>query len=626
LTVDYDATAAQTVNALNYFKLTISNNRGGAAVTLASGTVGISGAFAPNATNVSYTVTGNTVDYNGAIAETVVAFNYNNLTSSSTGSRTLASSGTVGVSGTFTPGTNTYTITGSTMDFKGSGAQTIPAFNYNNLTSSSSGARTLASSGTVGVAGTFTPGTNTYTITGSTIDFNGSGAQTIPAFNYNKLTSSSSGARTLTSSGTVGVAGTFTPGTNTYTITGSTINFNGTGAQTVPAFNYNNLTISAARAANNVTLASSGTIGVAGTLSDTATFTSGGIVSTGSTVAYNGSSSQTVTVLSPLASGSIMYNNLTINNASGVTLGGNVTVGGTLTFTSGNITTASSTIYLNSTGTASRTSGHVIGNFKKNIATGATSKTFEIGDAANYTPVSIAFVSVTTAGDLTASTTVGDHPNLATSNINSAKTANRYWTLTNSGIVFTDYSVTFNFVSGDLDSGANAGSFVVGKYSTGTWSYPTIGARTATSTESTGVTSFSDFAVGEAAIPNVDLVKSVDPSGPQPPDTDLAYTVTFTNSGSATAQSLIITDPVPSDTDFKVGSVTSNLGTTGLTVAVAYSNDGGSTYAYTPASGGGGAPAGYDRNVTNIRWTFTGNLSQTSPNNNGSLGFTARIR
>ena len=83
------------------------------------------------------------------------------------------------------------------MNFNGAGAQTIPAFDYNNLTSSSTGARTLASSGTVGVAGTFTPGTNTYTITGSTVDFNGAGAQTIPAFDYNNLTSSSTGARTL---------------------------------------------------------------------------------------------------------------------------------------------------------------------------------------------------------------------------------------------------------------------------------------------------------------------------------------------------------------------------------------------------------------------------------------------
>jgi hypothetical protein len=91
-------------------------------------------------------------------------------------------------------------------------------------------------------------------------------------------------------------------------------------------------------------------------------------------------------------------------------------------------------------------------------------------------------------------------------------------------------------------------------------------------------------------------------------------------------RSLVIKDPIPPLTDFKVGSVTHSLGTTGLTVAVAYSNNGGSTWTYTPVSGGGGASAGYDRNVTNLQWTFTGNLSQTSPNNTGSVGFTARIR
>src|SRR5436189_1403341 len=120
----------------------------------------------------------------------------------------------------FTPGGNTYTIAGSTVHFNGSAAQTIPAFNYNNLTSSSTGARTLAASGTVGVAGIFTPGGNTYTIAGSTVNFNGSTAQTIPAFNFNNLTSSSTGARTLAASGTVGVAGRFAPGGNPYTVAG----------------------------------------------------------------------------------------------------------------------------------------------------------------------------------------------------------------------------------------------------------------------------------------------------------------------------------------------------------------------------------------------------------------------
>jgi uncharacterized repeat protein (TIGR01451 family) len=127
-------------------------------------------------------------------------------------------------------------------------------------------------------------------------------------------------------------------------------------------------------------------------------------------------------------------------------------------------------------------------------------------------------------------------------------------------------------------------------------------------------------------VPIVNLVKSVSPSGNQSPGTDLVYTINFSNTGSLAARNLVITDPIPANTDFKIGSMTSALGTTGLTVALAYSNNGGTTYVYTPVSGAGGAPAGYDRLVTNVRWTFTGNLSQTAPNNAGSVGFTVRIR
>jgi len=142
-----------------------------------------------------------------------------------------------------------------------------------------------------------------------------------------------------------------------------------------------------------------------------------------------------------------------------------------------------------------------------------------------------------------------------------------------------------------------------------------------------GVNSITIIAI-PAPVPNVGLQKSVSPTSPAQliPGADLVYAIAFTNSGTASASSLVVTDPIPANTDFKVGSVTSSLGTTGLTVAVAYSNNGGSTWTYTPVSGGGGASSGYDRDVTNIKWTFTGSLSQTSPNNTGNVGFTSRIR
>ncbi len=142
-----------------------------------------------------------------------------------------------------------------------------------------------------------------------------------------------------------------------------------------------------------------------------------------------------------------------------------------------------------------------------------------------------------------------------------------------------------------------------------------------------GINSITITAV-PAPVPNVTLQKSVSPTTAALliPGVDLTYTIGFTNGGTAAASSLVITDPIPANTDFKVGSVTSALGTTGLTVTVTYSNNGGSTYAYTPVSGGGGAALGYDRNVTNIKWAFSGNLSQSSPNNSGSVSFISRIK
>lgn len=138
--------------------------------------------------------------------------------------------------------------------------------------------------------------------------------------------------------------------------------------------------------------------------------------------------------------------------------------------------------------------------------------------------------------------------------------------------------------------------------------------------------------VGAAAPPNITLTKSVTPAGTQLPGTQLTYTVAFVNAGGSPANAFVLTDPNPATvlrindyTDFKVGSVTTALGS--LTSAtVAYSNDGGATWTYTPTSGAGGAPAGFDRNVTHLRWTFTGTLSQTAPNNAGNVSFSVRIR
>ncbi|MFN7966896.1 MAG: right-handed parallel beta-helix repeat-containing protein [Acidobacteriota bacterium] len=150
----------------------------------------------------------------------------------------------------------------------------------------------------------------------------------------------------------------------------------------------------------------------------------------------------------------------------------------------------------------------------------------------------------------------------------------------------------------------------------------------ATATVSGNTSEFSNnINVTLAVTPaEINLAKTVTPTGNQPPGTSLTYSVSFTNVGGSAATGVVLQDVVPGNTDFRVGSASAALGTTGMTVAYAYSNDGGATYTYTPASGAGGAPAGFDRTVTNVRWTLTGSLSQTAPNNTGSIGFVARIR
>jgi hypothetical protein len=106
------------------------------------------------------------------------------------------------------------------------------------------------------------PLSGTRTLTGGTIDYASAAMQTISPVNYGSLTSSGNGPRILASSGTIGIAGTFAPGAGVYTTAGSTVNFNGASTQTIPAFTFDNLTIGGAKSATNL----AGDVTVDGTL------------------------------------------------------------------------------------------------------------------------------------------------------------------------------------------------------------------------------------------------------------------------------------------------------------------------------------------------------------------------
>lgn len=122
---------------------------------------------------------------------------------------------------------------------------------------------------------------------------------------------------------------------------------------------------------------------------------------------------------------------------------------------------------------------------------------------------------------------------------------------------------------------------------------------------------------------NITLLKSRDKATANPGE-DITYSVTATNgSGLSNASNVVVTDPVPTNTGFKVGGATFNAGTSTLSAALSYSNNGGSTWTYTPTSGGCSAPAGYDYCATDVKWTMTGGMPTGT---NFSIGLVVRVK
>ncbi|UZJ63898.1 T9SS type A sorting domain-containing protein [Sphingobacterium sp. KU25419] len=236
----------------------------------------------------------------------------------------ILTSGTFNTAAVFPDVTGTVDVSGGTVGFTGSGAQTIPAYNYYNLVSNSTGSRTLSSSGNIGISGSFAPGTNTYVILGSTIDFNSSGAQNIAAFNYNNLILDNAGIKTF-NNGTSGIAGTLTIAGTAIAdaITNSaTISYNGSTNQSVTDIPYYNL--DATSSGGIVTLMDA-------TIGNNLSVTTGTMSIGTNTIGQEISVSNNLNI----AGGASLNAAVTSNATHQLTIGGDVTNNGTLNLKSG---------------------------------------------------------------------------------------------------------------------------------------------------------------------------------------------------------------------------------------------------------------------------------------------------
>jgi uncharacterized repeat protein (TIGR01451 family) len=105
---------------------------------------------------------------------------------------------------------------------------------------------------------------------------------------------------------------------------------------------------------------------------------------------------------------------------------------------------------------------------------------------------------------------------------------------------------------------------------------------------------------------NITVSKTADKPSYKPGD-DITYTIAASNGTNlSNATNVLLTEPIPATTSFKVNSALFNAGTSTLTSAISYSDKNGA--AVTPESAGCQAPPGYDDCVRQIKWTMTGNM------------------
>lgn len=284
------------------------------------------------------------------------------------GSQILTVKGNWINNGSFTPSTGTVEFAGSTV-LSGSVVNTT----FNNLSIAQGASFTVPAGSTTSITGDFTLSpTASFNPNNGTIAFTGTATQNIAGTNYYNLSSSNTGARVLI--GTIGIANTFTPGTNTYITTGSTIDYNGTN-QTISTFTYNNLRLSNSGTktpaginltANDLTLAGSAVLaGNSKTIHVAGNWTSYGAAAfseSGSKVVFNGSAPQSITT-----TGGEIFNDLSVSSSSTVSLNSLATVNGILALTNGTLASGGNlTVNLNSGSVAYNTNdaGTVTGNIK----------------------------------------------------------------------------------------------------------------------------------------------------------------------------------------------------------------------------------------------------------------------
>jgi hypothetical protein len=481
------ATDALTVNSNGVF----NNGNGVAAAYLTFISTTISVSVGGGTSAVNFANNNNTVEYAAVAAQTVHPTTYFNLKVSNGFVKTI--NGAAAANGNVTIADNTTLDVSGGTDLSGTGT----------LIMNDGGLFRISSAGTV-PALTGTPNTLDPN---STIEFYRAGTQTAASsanFPYQNVLISGNAGSAVNTSAVTAIQGnlSFTNAGSMNTNAVMAVTGNLSYASSASTTLSNNISVGSFAISSGTWVYSNRVITINGdngewTVSGAPVITSSG---TSEVVFTTGINQQIAGTVSP------SFTALTINNSNDVTLSiATATVSTTLNLTSGRLITGTNVVDVG-TGAVNRASGFVEGNLRKTMPVGTTTKTFEVGTNTEYTPASLTTTSVTTQGSLTVRSNSGDHPEINSGLIEPNNTVNRYWSVTNTGIVFSAFSTgqisaIFNFVGTDKDAAVDNSAIIKWYNNTsltwaGTNQFDELTEQNPVMTVSTNViTTVSNFAV-----------------------------------------------------------------------------------------------------------------------------------
>ncbi|OGS97888.1 MAG: hypothetical protein A3H99_12650 [Gallionellales bacterium RIFCSPLOWO2_02_FULL_59_110] len=275
--------------------------------------------------------------------------------------------------------------------------------------------------------------------------------------------------------------------------------------------------------------------------------------------ASSGPAADSTTTPSVGANGTVTWNFATI--AAGASGSASVTVNvpddltGTAAINNTGSLSSTQTSVVTATATTSVIGGGVAGTPSLSVTKSANKTMLLAGESVTYT------ISVVNVGTGSASSVVvsDDFPEQAYFSYGSCTTATGScnqvggvltW---NVGTLAAGASATLTFTMSVAATGVPAGVTMLDNLATVADSdYCTGGSPPASCTSDTVTLSISGN-------PNLTLVKSATPNNALQPDDTVSYSITVTNTGSATANSVAVSDPIPSGMAYQ-GSITATAG------------------------------------------------------------------